>query len=65
MCLTCGCNEAHKKMDNNLTWEDIRDIAVENKTTVDETLRVMARTAAGDRAEHVEEYARRWEPTAG
>jgi hypothetical protein len=65
MCLTCGCNEAHRKMDNNLTWEDIRHIAVEHKTTVDETIPVMARTAAGDRHEHLEEYAQRREPTNG
>ena len=61
MCLTCGCNDAHKKMGNNVTYEDIRDIAVENGQTVDETLRVLAETAANDRTQHVEEYERAWE----
>jgi hypothetical protein len=61
MCLTCGCNDAHKKMGSNVTYEDIRDVAVENGRTVDETLRVLAETAASDRAQHVEEYERAWE----
>ena len=61
MCLTCGCNDAHKKMGNNVTYEDIRDVAVENGRTVDETLRVLAETAASDRAQHVEEYERAWD----
>ena len=61
MCLTCGCNDAHKRMGTNVTYEDIRDIAVENGATVDETLRIMARTVAADRVEHEEEYSRRWD----
>jgi hypothetical protein len=61
MCLTCGCNDAHKKMGDNVTYEDIRDVAVENGRTVDETLRILAETAATDRAQHVEEYERAWE----
>ena len=61
MCLTCGCNDAHKKMGNNVTYEDIRDVAVENGRTVDETLRVLTETAASDRAQHVEEYERAWD----
>jgi hypothetical protein len=61
MCLTCGCNDAHQKMGVNVTYEDVRDMAVENGQTVDETLRILAETAALDRAEHVEEYARAWE----
>ena len=61
MCLTCGCNDAHRKMGNNVTYEDIRDVAVENGQTVDETLRVLAETAANDRTQHVEEYERAWE----
>lgn len=61
MCLTCGCNDAHKRMGTNVTYEDIRDVAVENGTTVEETLRVMASTAAADRTEHEEEYSRRWD----
>ena len=61
MCLTCGCNDAHKKMGNNVTYEDIRDVAVENGRTVDDTLRVLAETATSDRAQHVEEYERAWD----
>jgi hypothetical protein len=61
MCLTCGCNDAHKKMGNNVMYEDIRDVAVENGRTVDETLRVLAETAANDRAQHLEEYERAWD----
>jgi len=61
MCLTCGCGDAHKSMGNNITYENIRDIAVENGKPVDETLRVMTETAASDRMQHREEYARRWD----
>ena len=61
MCLTCGCNDAHRKMGDNVTYEDIRDVAVENGQTVDEALRVLAETAANDRTQHVEEYERAWE----
>lgn len=61
MCLTCGCKDAHRKMGDNVTYEDIRDMAVDNGQTVDETLRILAETAALDRAEHVEEYARAWD----
>jgi hypothetical protein len=61
MCLTCGCKDAHQKMGTNITYEDLRDMAVENGQTVDEALRIIAETAALDRAEHVEEYARAWE----
>ena len=60
MCLTCGCDDAHQRMGGNLTYEDVRDIAVENSKTVDEILRVMAATAAHDHAMHDEEYSRRW-----
>ncbi len=61
MCLTCGCGDAHEKMGNNLTYESIRDIAVENHQAVDQTLATLARTAAEDRVRHAEEYARPWE----
>lgn len=61
MCLTCGCGDAHKKMGNNVTYEDIRDIAYENRQAVDETLANLAGTAARDRAVHTDEYARLWE----
>jgi hypothetical protein len=65
MCLTCGCQDAHKKMGSNVTYEDIRDVAVENGRTVDETLRIMAETAAVDRTRHVEEYSRAWDVGPG
>ena len=61
MCLTCGCGDAHKTMGGNVTYEDVRDISVENGKTVDETLRVLTETAAGDRVQHVEEYAHVWD----
>jgi hypothetical protein len=48
-------------MGNNVTYEDIRDVAVENGRTVDDTLRVLAETATSDRAQHVEEYERAWD----
>ena len=60
MCLTCGCGDAHQKMGKNLTYEDLRDVAVENDQPVDQILRVMAATAADDRAQHTEEYAQKW-----
>lgn len=60
MCLTCGCNDAHKRMGNNLTYEDLRDMAAENGQTVDEALRMISSTAATDRQLHTEEYAEPW-----
>lgn len=66
MCLTCGCGEAHKPMGtSNVTYEDIRDAAVENGKTVDDTLRMMASTAAADRLDHLEEYDRPWDTGKG
>ena len=41
MCLTCGCNDAHKRMGSNLTYEDLRVMAAENGQTVDEALRTI------------------------
>ena len=61
MCLTCGCGDAHRRMGRNVTYEDMRDIAVENERTVDETLSILATTAAGDRSDHQQEYDRPWE----
>ena len=58
MCLTCGCNDAHKSMGKNLTYEDIRELAVANRKSVDEVLRTLSPTAAADRARHVEECRR-------
>jgi hypothetical protein len=60
MCLTCGCGDAHKSMGKNITFEDLRDVAVENDTRVDEILRVMTATAAQDRGRHTEEYSQVW-----
>ncbi len=60
MCLTCGCGEAHEKMGRNITYEDLREVAVENNKPVDEILRVMTATAAQDRGQHNEEYSQRW-----
>ena len=56
MCLTCGCGDAHRKMGRNVTYEDMRDIAVENERTVDETLTILATTASADRGDHHQEY---------
>ena len=61
MCLTCGCGDAHRKMGRNVTYEDMREIAVENGRTVDDTLGILATTAAGDRVKHLQEYDRPWE----
>lgn len=58
MCLTCGCNDAHKSMGNNLTYEDLREVAIANGKTVDETLKTMNATAAADKARHTDEYQR-------
>ncbi len=60
MCLTCGCGDAHQRMGKNLTYEDLRDVAVENDKPVDDILREMTATAARDRGHHVEEYAQKW-----
>jgi hypothetical protein len=61
MCLTCGCGDAHRKMGGNVTYEDMRDIAVENGRTVDDTLGILATTAAADREDHLQEYDRPWD----
>src|ERR1035437_6797952 len=60
MCLTCGCNDAHKRMSNNLSYEDLRDMAAENGQAVAEALRTISSTAATDRQQHTEEYAEPW-----
>ena len=58
MCLTCGCMDAHLEMGNaNIRYEDVKAAADENGRTVAETLEIMDRTVAKDRAEHDEEYA--------
>lgn len=65
MCLTCGCNDAHREMGNNMTYEDLQHIAVGNHKTVDETLRTIYATATGDRSKHPQEYAEPREPVPG
>jgi len=42
MCLTCGCGDAHRVMGKNLTYEGLREMAVENGQTVDESLSILA-----------------------
>jgi len=52
-------------MGKNVTYEDIRDIAVESGQKVDDTLNILATTAMADRADHHEEYDRPWETGTG
>jgi hypothetical protein len=48
-------------MGRNVTYENMRDIAVENGKTVDETLSILATTASADRKDHRAEYDQPWE----
>jgi hypothetical protein len=57
MCLTCGCMDAHKVMGNNMTYEDLKEIADGNGKTVEETLETIRQTADKDRLEHPAEYS--------
>jgi hypothetical protein len=58
MCLTCGCMQAHLEMgEHNIRYEDVRAAADENGRSVAETLDIVERTVAADRADHPEEYA--------
>jgi hypothetical protein len=58
MCLTCGCMQAHLEMgEKNLRYEDVKAAADENGRSVAETLEIMDRTVAKDRADHAQEYA--------
>jgi len=61
MCLTCGCGDAHRVMGKNLTYEELREMAVENERTVDETLSILATTASADRKDHQQEYDQPWD----
>ena len=65
MCMTCGCNDAHKQMGTNITYEDLRDVAIANGQTVDETLSILISTAQTDRAKHADEYGQHWAAIAG
>ncbi len=58
MCLTCGCMDAHREMgEANITYEDVKRAADENKRSVSETLAIMTKTEAKDRGQHPQEYA--------
>jgi hypothetical protein len=48
-------------MGKNLTYEGLREMAVENGQTVDESLSILATTAAKDRGDHQQEYDRPWD----
>ena len=57
MCLTCGCMDAHLEMGtHNIRYEDVEAAAKENGRTVGETLDLLDRMVAKDRAEHAQEY---------
>jgi divalent metal cation (Fe/Co/Zn/Cd) transporter len=64
MCLTCGCEQAHLKMGDNITYEDLKRIADGNHKTVAETLDIIDRTVAIDRQSHKQEYAETSTPSA-
>jgi hypothetical protein len=49
--------QAHLEMgEHNIVYEDVQRASAENGRTVDETLDIIARTAAIDRGEHPDEY---------
>ena len=56
MCLTCGCRDAHKKMGDNVTYEDLKRMATGNGKSVEQTLEIVTRTANADRGRHPDEY---------
>ena len=56
MCLTCGCEQAHLKMGDNVTYEDLKRMADGNNKTVAETLEIIQTTAEIDRQDHANEY---------
>jgi hypothetical protein len=56
MCLTCGCQQAHLEMGDNITYEDLKRIADGNGKTVEETLDIITSTADIDRRDHRAEY---------
>jgi hypothetical protein len=64
MCLTCGCEQAHLKMGDNVTYEDLKRIADGNNKTVAETLDIIRETADIDRQTHKQEYAQTSTPSA-
>lgn len=59
MCLNCGCMRAHDDMgkpDQNITYEHVKRAADANGTSVEETLKNIAKTADKDRQDHPNEY---------
>jgi len=64
MCLTCGCEQAHLKMGDNVTYEDLKRIADGNGKTVAETLDIIRETADIDRQTHANEYKASATPSA-
>ncbi|HUG48711.1 MAG TPA: hypothetical protein VMP67_09890 [Candidatus Limnocylindria bacterium] len=49
--------DAHLEMgESNITYEDLKRAADENGRSVSETLEIMERTKAQDRADHPQEY---------
>jgi hypothetical protein len=64
MCLTCGCEQAHLKMGDNVTYEDLKRIADGNNKTVAETLDIIRETADIDRQTHANEYKASATPSA-
>jgi hypothetical protein len=57
MCLTCGCEQAHLEMGDNVRYEDLKRMADGNGKTVAETLEIIQRTADIDRGDHANEYS--------
>jgi len=49
--------DAHMIMGNNLTYENLKEIADGNGKTVEETLKTINKTADKDRPEHPAEYS--------
>jgi len=57
MCLTCGRMQAHVDMgEHSIGYDGIEAAADENGRSVTETLAIMERTKAIDRADHPAEY---------
>lgn len=57
MCLTCGCMQAHLEMgEHQIRFEDVWAAAEENGRSVAETIDIIDRTWAADRADHADEY---------
>jgi hypothetical protein len=58
--------DAHLEMgESNITYEDVKRAADENGRSVAETLDIMERTKAKDRADHPQEYGQQVSATPG